>query len=116
MRPKTNMDRALMRKAQELVWDHVPEAVRYVAEVLADPMAERRDRLKAASMILERTIPTMQSVDVRAIVAAFGGDADTPESESKFSAQKRESVLRLLAMAHQVAGPAVPDQNGNGHP
>ena len=61
IKPRGAFDRTLMLVAQERIWENVPAAVKYVAEVMLD--AERPDsvRLKAAGMLLERSIPTLQS-------------------------------------------------------
>jgi hypothetical protein len=51
-----------------------PEALAAVREIIADP--EHRDRLKAASVILERIEPTMQRFDVRVQHQVVDRDAE----------------------------------------
>ncbi len=51
-----------------------PEAIAAVREIIADP--EHRDRLKAASTILERIEPTMQRIDMHVRHEVINRDAE----------------------------------------
>jgi uncharacterized pyridoxal phosphate-containing UPF0001 family protein len=105
VRPKSAFDRRLRELSRMRLEEAGPETVDFVVSVVRSKEEATRDRLKASEMVLARLMPTLQAIDVRALMAAFGADADTSETESKFSADKREAVLRLIEMA-QGHGPS----------
>lgn len=120
MRPKTQIDRNLRRIAQIEIENAGPEAVRYVASVMrGDVEASTRDRLKASDLLLSRLIPTLQSMDVRALVAEFGLEPLRPaRSDESLPAvtdeekSRRESIALLrgaiaLLESHGVERPGL---------
>lgn len=99
---RTKFDRNLLAVARGHLWDTVPEAVKYVASVMRDDTQSTRDRLKAAGMILDRTIPTVQSV--RGVVQHLGD----PNSPAVDWVQLRQQALESLGRTSPV------ESNGNG--
>lgn len=58
--PKVVHDELVRRKlskAYELMNDNLNDAVALLGEIVRDPTAENRDRLKAADMIIDRVMP-----------------------------------------------------------
>lgn len=109
MRPKSDMDKQLRRVAQIKLENAGPEVVEYLVDVVNSDQEATRDRLRAAEMILSRLLPTLQSMDIRALIAEFGlGRLGASPASDKFSEDRRAAVLHLIDTARGRA------EGGNG--
>jgi len=106
---------ALIEVSRQMIRTDGPEAVATVREILRDKSAKGSDRLKAASMVLDRTDPTEQKIavtheqidhekDLLAYLRHRMSQGDTPEQlEREFG---YSDLPRLQALLADKAKPA----------
>jgi len=97
IKPSSTFDRTLVRLAQQRLFEATPQCIEYLLGVVGDKREKTADRTAAAKLILERTVATVERVDVRAVVAQLTPEADARSDE--FSEQKRAAVLSLIESA-----------------
>jgi hypothetical protein len=100
LKPKGQFDRTLQRVAQQRMWEMVPACIDYLKSVIENGEEKTRDRIRAAQLLLERTIPTVERVDVRALMLEAGLLGDNAGAGSdELEAQKSRAALRLVECA-----------------
>jgi len=113
IKPRGQFERTLQRVAQQRMWEMVPACIEYLKSVIEDGTEETRDRIRAAQLVLERTIPTVERVDVRALMieaGLLGGNGDGTSQGDELEEQKSRAALRLVEFADR----ALQKHNGSG--
>ena len=114
IKAKSKADKLLREVGHSRLWDASPRAIAVVESILDNPSERTADRLKAADMILSRTIPVIAATKVGhyhfgvGSVDGEGAPIESPESnglDQLFAAAKR-----ILA-THGKGGP---ESNGSG--
>jgi len=102
VRARTQFDRQLRVLSNQLLWDDTPANVRYVISVRDDPEQPTLMRLRAADMLMSRTVPTLQAARVSHEVLAVGqGQVDSFDWPAAF-----ERVMKVI-------GPRQLETNGS---
>lgn len=138
IKPRGRFDRMLHRIEQQRIFEHTPEAVDKNIEIagrmmeLADRARaeiERRDTairvelecLKAASALLielfiDRTIPTLQRVDHKAVIAMLPSSPEEAAADGDDPAVRERAALREALKRFCWAGaPRISAGNGETH-
>lgn len=68
MKPKGSFDKQLAKIAQQKVWESVPQCVDFLVALVTNNEASNKDRIAAAKLLLDRTIPTVSRIDASGLV------------------------------------------------
>ena len=88
IKPRGIVDRSLVARARDILFEESPAAVRFLAEVRDGkhddkPPAVVRNRLRAAVALIERTVPSIHRVEYRARVAELAPAPDEKRVEAE---------------------------------
>jgi hypothetical protein len=72
MKPRSGFDKQLAKIAQQRIWESVPECVAFLVGLVNDGEATDKDRIAAAKLLLDRTIPTVQRIDATGLMGVIG--------------------------------------------
>ena len=111
VKPRGKFDRMLARVAQQRLIECAPEVVDYLLGVVRDTGERTGDRLMAARLILERSVATLERVDVRALMLEVGVNPHdgAASGQDDLEVQKSRAALRLVEFAEIALG-----RNGGG--
>lgn len=92
--PKSRFDRQLARLAQMRMWEELPACLDYLARVRDDDTLRTADRIRACQLIIERTIPTVQQIDMRSLVAMLPGAIEEDGSDEALRERRLDEAVR----------------------